>query len=263
MKLSFRRQARWPFTPGVGADEHLAESFRVLRAKWGEIPGGEQLRVRSADLLKASDSELLRIWATGLTDSSTGPAYSVRGWYHTLYSDVFRGKKVLEIGSGMGFDGITFAKNGAEWTFVDIMASNLEVVRRLCRLQGVQNARFCLMEDLRSLADLPTDYSAIFAQGSLINLPVEATRVEAKALLEHLPVGGRWIELGYPYRRWTHDKRPPFDKWGEKTDGGAPWIEWHDLNKVREFLAPAQFDVVFTLDFHKYDFNWFDLIRRA
>jgi hypothetical protein len=136
-------------------------------------------------------------------------------------------------------------------------------VKRLCRLQGVQNARFCLMEDLRSLADLPTDYSAIFAQGSLINLPVEATRVEAKALLEHLPVGGRWIELGYPYRRWTHDKRPPFDKWGEKTDGGAPWIEWHDLNKVREFLAPAQFDVVFTLDFHKYDFNWFDLIRRA
>jgi len=84
MKLSFRRQARWPFTPGVGADEHLAESFRVLRAKWGEIPGGEQLRVRSADLLKVSDSELLRIWATGLTDSSTGPAYSVRGWYHTL-----------------------------------------------------------------------------------------------------------------------------------------------------------------------------------
>ena len=37
----------------------------------------------------------------------------------------------------------------------------------------------------------------------------------------------------------------------------------NNLHKIRDFLAPAQFDVVFTLDFHKYDFNWFDLIRRA
>jgi SAM-dependent methyltransferase len=263
MTLGFRKQAKWPFPPGVGGDEHLGESLRILRTKWGEVPGGEQTRLRSEDLLKMSDSGLLRIWNAALADSSTGAAYSVRGWYHTLYSDVFRSKKVLEIGSGLGFDGITFAKNGAEWTFVDIIASNLEVVKRLCRLQGVDKVRFCLMEDLRSLDALPTDYAAIYAQGSLINLPVEATRVEARALLEHLPVGGRWIELAYPHRRWTHDGRPPFDKWGEKTDGGAPWIEWHDLEKIRELLAPAQFDVVFTLDFHKYDFNWFDLIRRA
>lgn len=39
MMLGFRRQAQWPFTPGVGADEHLAESLRILRAKWGEVPG--------------------------------------------------------------------------------------------------------------------------------------------------------------------------------------------------------------------------------
>ena len=263
MMLGFRRQAKWPFTPGVDADEYLGESLRILRTKWGEVPGGELTRVRSEDLLKVSDSELLRIWDAALADSSTGKAYSVRGWYHTLYSDVFRGKKVLEIGSGLGFDGITFAQSGAEWTFVDIVATNLEVVKRLCRLKGISNARFCLMEDLRSLADLPADYTAIFAQGSLINLPVEATRVEAHALLRHLPIGGRWIELAYPRRRWMRDGRMPFDKWGQKTDGGAPWMEWHDLKKIREFLAPAQFDLVFTLDFHKYDFNWFDLIRRA
>jgi hypothetical protein len=187
----------------------------------------------------------------------------VRGWYHTLYRDVFRGKRVLEIGSGLGFDGITFAAGGADWTFVDIVQTNLAVIERLCRLKGVTNVRFCYMEDLRALAALPDDYAAIYAQGSLINLPVEATRTEAKALLQHLPIGGRWIELAYPRRRWTHDGRMPFDKWGKKTDGGAPWVEWHDLKKIREFLAPAEFDVVFTLDFHKYDFNWFDLIRRA
>lgn len=264
MMLSLRRQARWPFPPGVGADQHLAETFRILRSKWGEVPHGEETRARSEDLLKLSDDELLRRWSEALGDSSTGNAYSVRGWYHTLYRDVFRGKRVLEIGSGLGFDGITFAAGGADWTFVDIVQTNLAVIERLCRLKNVTNVRFCYMEDLRALAALPNDYAAIYAQGSLINLPVEATRTEAQALLQHLPVGpARWIELAYPRRRWTHDGRMPFDKWGKKTDGGAPWVEWHDLNKIREFLAPAQFEVVFTLDFHKYDFNWFDLIRRA
>lgn len=263
MKLAFGRQARWPFAPGVGADENLAETFRILRAKWGEVPHGEETRARSEDLLKLPDGELLRRWTEALADSAAGAAYSVRGWYHTLYRDVFRGKKVLEIGSGLGFDGITFAANGADWTFVDIVESNLEVVQRLCKLKGLTNARFCYMENLRALGELPRDYAAIYAQGSLINLPIDATRVEAQALLEHLPIGGRWIELAYPKRRWVHDGRMPADKWGIKTDGGAPWVEWHDLEKIRQFLAPAQFDVVFTLDFHKYDFNWFDLIRRA
>jgi SAM-dependent methyltransferase len=261
--LSFRRQARWPFTPGVGPDEHLTESFRILRTKWGEVPHGEETRARSEDLLKFSDSELLRLWSEALKDSSEADAYSVRGWYHTLYRDIFRGKKVLEIGSGLGFDGITFAASGANWTFVDIVQTNLQVVECLCKLKGLTNVRFCLLEDLRSLDVLPNDYAAIYAQGSLINLPLEATRVEARALLKHLPIGGRWIELAYPRRRWTHDGRMPFDKWGKKTDGGAPWVEWHDLKKIREFLAPAQFDVVLAFDFHKYDFNWFDLIRRS
>jgi SAM-dependent methyltransferase len=262
MMLRLGKQARWPFAPGVDADEHLAETFRILRTKWGEVPGGEQTRVRSEHLLKLSDQELLRLWSAAFADSAAGDAYSVRGWYHTLYSDVFRGKKVLEVGSGLGFDGITFAANGADWTFVDIVQTNLEVVRRLCKLKGLTNVRFCYMEDLRSLDPLPDNYAAIYGQGSLINLPLEATRVEAQALLKHLSVGGRWIELAYPRRRWIHDGRMPADKWGQKTDGGAPWVEWHDLKKIRDFLAPALFDVVFTLDFHKYDFNWFDLIRR-
>ena len=184
MKLNLRRQARWPFTPGAGADQHLGETLRILRTKWGEVPHGEQTRARSEDLLRLSDDELLKRWAAALADSSSGDAYSVRGWYHTLYRDIFRGKKVLEIGSGLGFDGITFAAAGAEWTFVDIVQSNLAVVERLCKLQNVSNVRFCYMDDLRSI-DLGT-----------INRPWPITYALANSMFNRAAAMSMRLEVG-------------------------------------------------------------------
>lgn len=263
MKLSLGRKDRWPFPPGVGADANLTETFRILRGKWGEVPHTEEARARSEKLLQLSDADLLRTWTEGFLDSSSGKAFDVRGWYHVLYKDIFRGKKVMDVGSGLAFDSITYAEAGARITFVDIVETNLEVVKRICKIKGLSNMTFCYFKDLTALDTLPADYDAIYCQGSLINAPVEVTRLEAQALLKHLPVGGRWIELAYPKKRWVRDGRMPFTKWGRKTDGGAPWVEWHDLDKIRAFLAPAQFEVLFTLDFHNSDFNWFDLVRRS
>jgi len=258
-----RRLPQWPATPGIGADQHLRESFDILRRKWSEIPHGELDRIRSERLLEMSDEQLLLDWSLARDHASKGTAYSVRGWYQTLYKDIFRGRKVMDVGSGLAFDSIGYAENGADLTFVDISASNLEVIERLCRLKQLPRVRFCYLEDLRSLDALPDDYDAIYCQGSLINAPLDVTRLEARALLQHLPVGGRWIELAYPKERWIREGRMPFDQWGAKTDGGAPWMEWHDLQTVLGFLAPATFEVVFTVNFHNDDFNWFDLLRRS
>lgn len=263
MRFGLGRRDRWPFEPGVGADANLAQTLQLLRGKWGEVPLTEETRAHSDALLDLSDEELLRTWTEGLLDSSTGKAFDVRGWYHLVYKDIFRGKKVMDVGSGLGFDSVTYAEGGAHMTCVDIVESNLEVVKRICKLKGIADVRFCYLKDLTVLRELPADYDAIYCQGSLINAPTEITRIEAQELLKHLPVGGRWIELAYPKKRWVRDGRMPFTKWGRKTDGGAPWMQWHDLDTIKAFLAPAQFEVVFTLDFHHSDFNWFDLIRRS
>ncbi len=45
-----------------------------------------------------SDSEILAKSTSGHENSSSGPAFSARGWYHTLYRDAFRGKKILDVG---------------------------------------------------------------------------------------------------------------------------------------------------------------------
>ncbi len=261
--LRKRAQSPWSCNPGQGADAQLAESFQILRKKWGQIPGGERTRLMSEDLLLLSDKELLQKWQECFDDSSTGKAFSIRGWYQLIYKDVFRGKKIIDFGCGLGMDTIFYAQHGAEVTFVDLVSANIDVVRRICKLKGLTETRYCFMEDLSSLSSLAPDYDFIYCQGSMLHSPLEVIRLEAQALLEHLPVGGRWIELAYPKARWVRDGRKSFTDWGRKTDGGAPWTEWHDLEKVRSFLAPATFEVVLMLEFHNSDFIWFDLVRRS
>jgi len=97
----------------------------------------------------------------------------------------------------------------------------------------------------------------------LINSPFEVTREEVQAIVQHLKEGGHWIELGYPETRWEQEGRMPFEEWGVKTDGGAPWIEWKDLPKVKALLEPIEFETVLYFDFHDGDFNWFDLVRKS
>jgi carbamoyltransferase len=235
--------------------------FEVLRRKWHEVPAGDQ-RHTTKELSKLTDQEFLEQWFRFRDEATTGAAFAIRGWYHMLYKDLLRQKKVMDVGSGLGIDGITFAQHGANVTFVDIVESNLVVLQRLCRLLGVTNVNFCYLETLTSLTMLPTDYDVIWCQGSLINAPFEVIHPEAQELLKHLLVGGRWIELAYPKERWERDGRLPFERWGERTDGGAPWVEWYDLNKVMAILSPVKFDVVLYFNFHNDEFNWFDLVRR-
>lgn len=234
--------------------------FDLLRKKWHEVPAGDN-RVTTSQLLLLPDDELLEKWSQIRINATSGPSFDVRGWYHLLYCDVFKGKKVMDVGSGLGIDGITFAEHGASVTFVDIVESNLEVLKRICHLLNIKNVKFCYLETIQSLKELPRDYDVIWCQGSLINAPFDIIHEEAQELLSHLPIGGRWIELAYPEIRWVREGKLSFDQWGDKTDGGAPWIEWYDLLKLKKLLFPAEFNVVLYLNFHNDDFNWFDLVR--
>jgi SAM-dependent methyltransferase len=251
----------WPVD--IASDPTLRLSFDLLRAKWGQVPFGQYERRMSSDLLHLSDADVLEKWTSSYTASSTGSAFSVRGWYQELYKNGFRGKKILDVGCGLAPDSILFVEHGANVTFLDIVESNVRFAERVCRLKALRNVDFCYMEDLRSLDRLLTDYDVIYCCGSFINAPLEVSRLEAQALLAHLPVGGRWIELGYPESRWKREGCLSPDRWGEKTDGGAPWVEWHDLEKLEYMLSPARFETVLYLEFHHADFNWFDLLRRA
>lgn len=250
--------------PSDGVSAAWELPYETLRKRWVGVPSGHNVFEKTTNLMQLSDDALLAFWEKARKDITSGPEFAHRGWYHTLYADFMRGKKVMDVGSGFGVDPITFAQKGAKVTFIDLVETNLKVLERLCKIMRIQDVQFVLLKDLDSLQPLDTDYDVIMAMGSLHHAPMDILKPEFRELLRHLKVGGRWLQLAYPKSRWVRDKRPPFAHWGVVTDGeGTPWAEWLDPGKILSLFGPAKFDIVLYQEFHNSDFNWFDLLCRG
>jgi SAM-dependent methyltransferase len=244
-------------------DPRWADPFGTLRRKWTEVPNDVE-RVQVPRLLEMGDRELLEFWENARNTAVTGEYFSRRGWYHLLYEPVIRGARVVDLGSGLGMDGLTFASYAARVTFVDLAQQNLALLNRIADLKGLKNVSFLYLEDFESLHALEAGYDVILASGSLHNAPQAVTRREIQLIAPKLRIGGRWLQLIYPKERWEREGKPPFAEWGKITDGpNTPWCEWYDLEKLLKQFEPLKFEPVLAFNYHHDDFNWFDLVRRS
>ncbi|MCW5737000.1 MAG: hypothetical protein KIS73_22940 [Enhydrobacter sp.] len=77
-------------------------SLAAYREKWREAPQGSDTdgRAFSSDLLGLPDEALLTRWDAMAARRASGEL----AWLETLYADTFRDRRVLELGSGLGFD---------------------------------------------------------------------------------------------------------------------------------------------------------------
>jgi SAM-dependent methyltransferase len=234
-------------------------ALAAYREKWREAPQGSDTdgRAFSSDLLALPDDALLARWEAMAQRRASGEL----GWLVTLYADTFRSRRVLELGSGLGFDAMRFAAHGARWTCADIVADNLALIRRVAALKGLAGSiETHLIGDDLSFSGLAPGYDIVWVFGSIHHVPFETARREALAALALLKVGGRWMELVYPRERWLREGALPFDAWGRLTDGErTPWAEWHDIEKVRRRLAPAAFATVLDFGFCADNYRWIDL----
>jgi SAM-dependent methyltransferase len=85
----------------------------------------------------------------------------------------WRGKKVLEIGCGIGTDAITFAKNGATVTATDISPVSIAQAKSHAENAGVSSKIDFLVADSQRLNEYlePQEFDLIYACGTLHHMP--------------------------------------------------------------------------------------------
>lgn len=123
----------------------------------------------------------------------------------------WRGKRVLEIGCGIGTDTVNFARHGAEVTAVDLSSQSLEIARQRVGVYGLEDrVRFFhgSAEELTAFVPKQT-YDLIYSFGVIHHTPhpervlAEARRYAALGSTLKIMVYHRWswkvlwIVLGY------------------------------------------------------------------
>jgi 2-polyprenyl-3-methyl-5-hydroxy-6-metoxy-1,4-benzoquinol methylase len=121
------------------SEEDLERFFERLAEKWHDVPASRLERTSTRDLAAATDEDALAVWERARADTSEGiRGLKLRGWFYAVYEPWAAGKKILEVGPGLGIDGVALARAGATMTFVDVSATNLEVVGRVFSLKGLK-----------------------------------------------------------------------------------------------------------------------------
>src|SRR5215475_8099604 len=85
----------------------------------------------------------------------------------------WRGKKVLEIGCGIGTDTINFARHGAQVTAVDLTEKSLEVARQRARVYGLEDRIRFVQANAEQLSDFlpPEHFDLVYSFGVIHHTP--------------------------------------------------------------------------------------------
>lgn len=194
------------------------------KKRWIKLPGGKK-RISIDNLLRTSDflfklryNYFSRFWR------------KERDWEHIKYSQLFRNRNVLEIGSGMGYDAMVYAEKSKSYTCAELNISQLYFLKRVFNLYGKNIDLEYLKNPLTHEFD--KKFQAFYAHGVLHHVPFEIAQQQFKNIDKYLEIGCEVIFLMYPKERWEAVGKPDFEKFGDYTDGGCPWAEYYDEEKI-------------------------------
>jgi hypothetical protein len=161
-----------------------------------------------------------------------------RSWEYKRYSEMVKGRNVLEIGGGMGYDGMIYCKSAHTYTYGEINKTQLQFIKDMYRVLEIPhyNVFYEYLENPFTHT-FPRMYQAFFAFGVLHHIPFEDAQKQYKQIDKFLESGAKVVMLMYPKKRWEKAGKPSFENFGKYTDGGCPWAEWYDEEKIMKLVG--------------------------
>lgn len=118
---------------------------------------------------------------------------------HFAGFDTARGKRVLEIGTGVGTDFIRFARAGAQLTGLDLTKRAIELLRQRLALEGLEAQT--LVADAESLPFPDGSFDRVYSWGVLHHTP-DTPRAIREAIRVLAP-GGELCVMLYARHSWV------------------------------------------------------------
>ena len=117
--------------------------------------------------------------------------------------DRWRGKKVLEIGCGIGTDTINFARAGATVTAVDLSSASLDLARQRAKVYDLEHKITFYQADAEQLSEVvPAEqYDLVYSFGVIHHTP-HPERVIDQIKRYYLAPGGTLKLMVYNHRSW-------------------------------------------------------------
>jgi len=114
----------------------------------------------------------------------------------------WKGKKVLEIGCGIGTDAVNFAKHGADYTGIELSNVSLELTKKRFDVFGLTGAFFNIdAQDLDALSTVGRDFDLIYSFGVIHHSP-NPQKIIDNCLQLLKPDGGMLKLMVYAENSW-------------------------------------------------------------
>lgn len=116
--------------------------------------------------------------------------------------DHWNGKRVLEVGCGIGTDTMNFARAGAQVTAVDLSSASLDLARRRAEVYGVQDRITFVEANAERLSEFvtPEEYDLVYSFGVIHHTPHPARALDQ---IRQFFVGPHTTLKLMVYHRWS------------------------------------------------------------
>jgi len=146
--------------------------------------------------------------------------------------DIWKGKRVLEIGCGIGTDAIEFARAGADYTGIDISTASLAIAKERFETYNLQGNLLNLDATSDQLSQLGS-FDLIYSFGVLHHYP-NVTKVIDSVSTMLLP-NGKFKFMVYAENSWKYAMiKQGLDQFEAQAD--CPYAEVYTREKVHALL---------------------------
>jgi len=164
----------------------------------------------------------------------------------------WRGKRVLEIGCGMGWDAVQFAKHGADYTGIDISKKSIELAKKQFKVYGLHgDLRVINMADPEEIKQLEGDYDLVYSMGVIHHFPnIEQIIRNIHGLVAP---GGEFRFMVYAKNSWKYTMiRKGLDQFEAQAD--CPFAQAYTSTELYDLLENS-FEILRLRQAHCFMYN--------